>query len=56
LLEQCSPTGITELPLIKDAPTSLHVMDIRTDPSFLQNVDYANWFGCDVVRPAGPAH
>jgi hypothetical protein len=56
LLEKCTPTGVTELPLIQDAPTSLHVMDIRPDPSFLQNVDYAEWFGCDTVRPSGPAH
>jgi hypothetical protein len=37
--------GTVLLPLIKEPPKSIYVLDIRPDPDFLQNKDYALWFG-----------
>jgi hypothetical protein len=53
LLERSRPDGIIELPPIADAPRSLYVLELRSDPSFLQNSDYALWFGWKEVHLAG---
>ncbi len=37
--------NVIELPLIQHPPKSIYVLDIRQDPDFLQNQDYALWFG-----------
>jgi hypothetical protein len=48
-----APDGSTvTIPPIIDPPQSIYVLDIRSDPQFLQNTDYALWFGLKEVRLA----
>ena len=49
-----TPEGIAEIPLIKDPPSSIYVLDLR-GPDFLVNRDYAAWFGLKEVRIRGTA-
>lgn len=49
-----TPEGIAEIPLIKDPPSSIYVLDLR-GPDFLVNRDYAAWFGLKEVRISGSA-
>lgn len=52
-LLDAAPDGSTmTIPLILDPPKSIYVLDIRHDPLFLQNTDYALWFGLKEVRLA----
>ena len=52
LLERSRPDGIITLPPIVDPPKSLYVLELRSDPTFLQNTDYALWFGWKEVHLA----
>lgn len=52
LLEAARATAdpVVTIPLIEDPPRSIYLLDIRPDPEFLQNVDYAMWFGLEGRR------
>jgi Family of unknown function (DUF6056) len=52
LLDAAADGSTVIIPQIIDPPKSIYVLDIRRDPQFLQNADYALWFGLKEVRPA----
>ncbi len=52
LLDAAPKESVIIIPPIIDPPQSIFVLDIRRDPTFLQNTDYAEWFGLKEVRLA----
>lgn len=52
LLDAAPDGSVITIPPIIDPPKSIYVLDIRPDARFLQNTDYALWFGLKEVRLA----
>jgi len=50
VLEHGDPQRTITIPPITDPPKSLYVLELRQDPTFLQNMDHALWFGWKEVH------